>query len=108
MGEDFMKTGEIFSLILFEGKEVGFIDLQGFPSIQLHKRKRKFAKKFKTDLLIKPIKGVHRVLDWHTVSGYEHRLAGGQTVLHGTPSVFTKELMDEWIIKLGIQELKGL
>ena len=54
---------------------------------------------------MKPIKGVHRILEWHTVKGKMHCLAGGQTVLHCTPTIMTEELIEEWIVKLKIQSL---
>ena len=104
--DKYIKTGLMFSEIYYQDKLVGEIDLQGFPSIMFYKRKRKLVSLIKeNDLIMKPIKGVHRILDWHTVKGNMHCLAGGETVLHCIPTIMTEELIEEWIIKLKIQSL---
>jgi hypothetical protein len=72
------------------------------------KRKRKIVANSKITedaLVIKPIEGIHRILDWHSVKGKMHCLLGGQTVLHLMPAELTDELMQEWITKLELQPL---
>ena len=106
--EDYSTRYFLWTKIFFEGKLVGHIDLQGFPSMEFMKRKRKLVANSKiTDdaLVIKPINGIHRVLDWHKVKGKMQCLAGGQTVLHLMPTELTDELIQEWIIKLELQPL---
>ena len=104
--KDYLTSHVLWSKVLFEDKIVGHIDLQGFPSIEFHKRKRKLAAiVVKDDMVIAPIEGIHRILDWHTVKGKMHCLVGGETVLHVLPDEMTEEVMTEWIEKLGVQAL---
>ena len=104
--KDYLTTNVLWSKVLFENKIVGHIDLQGFPSIEFYKRKRKLAALVaKDDMVIAPIEGIHRILDWHTVKNKMHCLAGGETVLHVLPEEMTEEIMVEWVVKLGIQAL---
>ena len=106
--DDYATRYFLWSKIFFEGKLVGHIDLQGFPSMEFLKRKRKLVANSKIAedaLVIKPIQGIHRILDWHSVKGKMHCLAGGQTVLHLMPAELTDELMQEWITKLELQPL---
>jgi hypothetical protein len=85
------------------GKLIGVISNQGLPSIEFYKRKRKFAEPLKNHVdVIKPIKGVHRILDWHTVRGKYHCLAGGETVLHFMPLNITDEDMQKFLSKTNL------
>lgn len=64
----------------------------GFATIEFVPRNKGLARKLsKNELFIEPIKGVHRVLDWHEVEDKMHILAGGEIVLHAIPN----ELSDE-------------
>lgn len=106
--EDYATRYFLWSKIFFEGKLVGHIDLQGFPSMEFIKYKRKIVTNSKITedaMVIKPIEGIHRILDWHTVKGKMHCLAGGQTVLHLLPADITDEIIQEWINKLELQPL---
>jgi hypothetical protein len=106
--DDYTTRYFLWSKIFFEGKLVGHIDLQGFPSMEFLKSKRKIVTNSKIAedaMVIKPIEGIHRILDWHTVKSKMHCLAGGQTVLHLMPVELTEELMQEWITKLQLQPL---
>ena len=83
--------------------QIGVISNQGSPSIEFHKRKRKFAEPLKNHKdVIKPIKGIHRILEWHKVRGNYHCLAGGQTVLHFMPVNITDEMMQDFLIKTNL------
>ena len=106
--EDYVTRNLLWAKVFFEGKYLGVIDLQGFPSIEFEKRKRKLVTNSKItsdNLVINPINGIHRILDWHSVKGKMHCLAGGQTVLHLLPTEMTDELLSEWVDKLGIQSI---
>lgn len=106
--KDYQERNIMWSKVFKDGKEVAYVDLQGFPSIEFHKRKRKILINSQiTDdtLVIEPIKGVHRILDWHTVKNKMHCLAGGQTVLYLLPTEITDELLQEWVIKLNLQPI---
>lgn len=89
---------------IFKGDElIGHIEDQGLPSIELYKRKRKYAKLISKDPnIIPPIMGVHRVLGWHSVKGKNHCLAGGETVLHFNPLEITDEMMEKFITTLNL------
>ena len=107
--ENYTVNYNLWSKIYFEDIEIGLIDLQGFPSITFYKRKRKFAKLIQKDeLILKPIEGVHRILDWHTVEGNLHCLANGESVLYTIPSELTEELIKDHITKLGLQDIVKL
>ncbi len=96
----------LYSKILYNGKEVGRMNVQGFPEIMFYKRKRKLAEIIESDAtFIIPIEGIHRILGWHSVKGKKHCLAGGETVLHVLPVVMTDTIMEEWIDKLKIRDL---
>ena len=72
----------------------------GFPSIELLKRNKKHAIKIsKSNLVIEPIKGVHRVLEWHETEGKFHILAGGEIVLHFIPVDITIEMAQKFFEK---------
>jgi len=89
----FPNSTSFYSTIMDGDIVVGCITCQGFPAIEFYKRKRKYAKEISKHLeIIKPIKGVHRILDWHTVRGKYHCLAGGETVLHFLPLEITDEM----------------
>lgn len=85
-----VRTSDIYEHIHFldlyapKGKVIGTAECQAtFPSITFDKGQRRHAKIFeKEPEFIAPIKGVHQLLDWHTVKGKLHCLSGGQTVLH--------------------------
>lgn len=82
---------------------IAHIECQGLPSIELYKGKRKYSKLLSKDLnIIEPIKGVHRILDWHTVKGKNHCLAGGETVLHLNPVEITDEMMMDFVTKVNL------
>jgi len=97
----------IYSTISINGKEVGRISNQGAPEIMFYKRCRKYCHDFiDMDEVIEPIKGVHRVLDWHTVQKKKmHCLAGGETVLHFMPYNISDEVMAKFITETGLHEL---
>lgn len=66
----------------------------------------------KSDLVIEPIEGVHRVLGWHEIEGKYHILAGGQIVLHFIPMDITEEIAEKFfkgnkISQKMIDEMKG-
>ena len=97
-----------YSEIFSNNKLVGFIDLQGFPHIIFEPRKRKLiivSKIMNDELIIKPINGIHRILDWHNVKNKMHCLAGGQTILHLAPIVLTEEIIKEYIKRLQLEPL---
>ena len=87
------------------GKIVGNISVQVFPSIEWYKGSQKYAKLFVDEpLCIKPLPGVHRVLDWHTKRGKFHVLAGGQTVLHFLPFELTVDTVTTFLNRIGITD----
>jgi len=89
-----------FSEIYHEDKHIGNIDNQGLPSVQIYKRNGKHATKISAhETIIEPIKGVHRILDWHTTKGKFHKLAGGEIVLHFLPVDITDEIMNDFLTK---------
>lgn len=99
-------NGVLYSEIYYNEKIVGTIDLQGFPSIIFDKGKRKLASLIEeNELVIPPIKGVHRILEWHTVKGKRHCLAGGETVLHCLPTEMTEDFIKEQIPILKLEYL---
>jgi hypothetical protein len=94
------ETYTVYSKLLKDGKEIGIISNQGFPTIELYNRCRKYSKLIvKSKETIEPIKGVHRVLEWHTVKGKLHILAGGQTVIHFLPLNITDDEMVKFLTK---------
>lgn len=96
-------VGNVYSILKYNGQEIGHIYLRGFPLIELFNRKRKFSKKLQSHPdIIAPIEGVHGVLEWHTVRGKLHCFAGGQTVLHFIPINITNEMMDEFLTKTNL------
>lgn len=106
--DDYVSRYFLWSKVFYDGKLVGAIDLQGFPSIEFSKRTRKIITNSnitQDDLVIKPIIGIHRILDWHTVKGKMHCLAGGETILHLMPTELTDELIQEWVEKLDLQPI---
>lgn len=102
----FLAEGILYSLVYYQGQEVGVIDLQGFPSIYFYKRCRQYAKLLAADpLIIAPIPTIHRILGWHKVTGKLHCLAGGETVCHVLPISVTTAIMEERILTLKLQPL---
>jgi len=88
------------------GKEIGVISNQGTPSIEIYKRLKKHAIKISKNVnVIPPIKGIHRILDWHTVEGKLHKLAGGEIVLHFIPLEISDEKIQTFTEKTKILEL---
>lgn len=71
-----------------------------YPAIEFFEGCKEYAKEFvNEECIIAPIPGIHRVLDWHEVEEEKyHMLAGGQTILHVKPFVFTCEEVDEFLI----------
>lgn len=97
------ELGNVYSLLKYNDEVIGSIYLREFPLIELFKRKRKFAKKLQSHPdIIAPIEGIHGVLEWHTVKGKLHCLAGGETVLHLIPLNITNEMMDEFLTKTNL------
>lgn len=94
-------SGSFYSEIKYNEKIIGAIENQGgFPSIEIYNRQRKHAKIIsENETVIKGIKGVHGILDWHTTKGKFHILAGGQTVLHFLPLDITDEMMIDFLTK---------
>lgn len=89
-----------YTEIHFNNKIVGIIEATGnFPTVTFDKGCRKHAEKFlKDDDVIAPIKGIHRILDWHDVKKEKmHCLAGGQTVLHFKPFDFSVEYVGKFL-----------
>ena len=87
-----------YSEITFNGKVIGVIDNQGFPSVELYKRQMKHAKIISEhESVIEAIEGVHRVLSWHETTGRFHKLAGGEVVLHFLPVDITDEKMVKFL-----------
>jgi hypothetical protein len=100
--EHYSSGFQFYSMIFdTQGKQVGVIDNQGLPSIEFYKRlRKKYATQFiDHPQIIVPIKGVHRILAWHTVKGKMHCLAGGETVLHCLPVAITDEMMTDFLTK---------
>ncbi len=97
----------IYSKLFDEnGEEIGVISNQGTPSIEIYKRLKKHAIKISKNInVIKPIEGIHRILDWHTVEGKLHKLAGGEIVLHFIPLEISDDDIKEFNEKTKILEL---
>lgn len=92
-----------YSEILCDDKVIGVISNQGLPSVEFYKRKRKYCQLIEDNpAIIEPIKGVHRILDWHTVKGKQHRLAGGETILHFLPVEMPEDLIQDLLTKTGL------
>lgn len=71
-----------------------------------YNRKRKYAEKIKNNtIFIKPIKGCHRILDWHKVRGKLHCLAGGQTILHTIPIEIPDDKIQKFIKEKKLEDL---
>jgi len=89
-----------YSEIYDNDKLIGNISNQGLPSIELYRRCRKYAKLLeKREDIIEPINGIHRILEWHTVKGKCHNLAGGETVLHFLPVEISDDDMIDFLTK---------
>jgi hypothetical protein len=70
------------------------------PSVELFKRQGKHATILaQHEDFIAPIKGIDRILGWHTVKGKLHKLAGGQTVLHCKQLEISDEFIDGFFEK---------
>ena len=97
----------IYSKLFDENsKEIGIISNQGCPSIEIYKRNKKHAIKIsKNENVISPIEGIHRILDWHTVEGKLHKLAGGEIVLHFKPLEISDKEIQTFNEKTKILEL---
>ena len=96
--ERFANHGMPYSKIFFNKKDIGTIDLQGFPTIMLRKRNKKHAiVLMELPGVIEPIDGIHRVLAWHTVEGKMHKLAGGEIVLNFMPREFTVKQIEKFL-----------
>jgi len=97
----------IYSKLFDEnGKEIGVISNQGTPNIEIYKRLKKHAIKISKNInVIPPIKGIHRILDWHTVEGKLHKLAGGEIVLHFSPLEISDDEIKTFTEKTKILEL---
>jgi hypothetical protein len=104
--KNFTDSYQIYSVIYDGDTVIGHIESIGFPSIEFCKKKRKYAEKIKNNpIFIKPIIGLHRVLDWHTVRGKFHCLAGGQTILHSIPIEISDDKIQDFIIRKNLGDL---
>jgi len=100
-----MDKFSFYSQLYFGKKLIGTISNQGLPSIELYKRNKKHAAIIsKDDKFITPIKGIHRVLDWHEVQGKYHILANNEIVLHFLPVVIDEEMITEFLNKTGLSK----
>lgn len=90
---------DILSEIYDGEKHIGLIQsTAGWPTIELLKFKgnKKIARSLaESDIIIEPVEGYHRILDWHDVCGKLHILAGGQIILNS----LTDELKDQHVSK---------
>lgn len=77
---------DAYSEIKRDEKVIGVITCTaGWPTIEILKfsGNKKVVKDLATlDRVIEPVKGYHRILDWHEVEGKMQRLAGGQIILN--------------------------
>lgn len=97
----------LYTILKMDGKTVGNLRCTGaFPEVMIDKRKRKYAKIIaQLENAIAPIKGVHSVLEWHTIKDKKlHCLAGGQTLIHLKPLKISVEDFQEWINRCGIND----
>jgi len=87
-----------YDILYHNDKEIGkLVPCVGFPSIELKKRNKKHARIIsKSELVIEPIIGVHRILDWHEVDGKFQILAGGEIVLNFIPVDITIEMAEKF------------
>ena len=75
----------LYTEVYFENKLIGILSISGtFPEINVLKRNRKHARAIAQLLsAIEPVKGVHRILDWHDIKEEKlHCLANGSTIVH--------------------------
>jgi len=89
----------------------------GWPTIEFYKGnkiKNKIKKIAENDIFLKPIKGWHRVLDWHKVEGKLHILANENKsiVLHSLSDSLSDETVNDFLIKNKltpeiVEEIKG-
>jgi hypothetical protein len=97
------ETRMFYSEIYDNAKLIGNISNQVLPNIELNNRCRKYAKLLeKREDIIEPIKGIHRILEWHTVKGKCHNLAGGQTVLHFLPVKISDDDIIDFLTKINM------
>jgi len=99
---------DAYSKIKRDGKVIGIIECRvGWPTIEILKFRgnKKVAKDLATlDRVIEPIRGYHRILDWHEVEGKMQKLAGGQIILnllsHEMPDDLCDQLLGDNIISM--------
>ncbi len=98
--------GTAYDEIYHNNKRIGRIECVGsYPQIIFEKRCRQHAKKF-AEYAITPIKGVHRILDWHDVKENKlHCLARGETVLHFQSPDISNEKIDKFIKDLKLESI---
>jgi len=97
----------LYTLLKMDGKTVGEMRCTGvFPEIMIDRRKRKYAKiAAQLEGAIAPIKGVHSVLEWHTIKEKKlHCLAGGETLIHLRPLKLSVEDFQGWINLCGLND----
>ena len=101
---------DAYSEIKRDEKVIGVITCTvGWPTIEIFKFRgnKKVAKDLATlDRVIEPVKGYHRILDWHEVKGKMQKLAGGQIILnllsHEMPDDLCDQLLGDNIISKSI------
>lgn len=100
------RPDQFYSDILDDkGKSIGNISNQGLPSIELYnsKYKESLATSLSVyDNIIEPIKGVHRVLNWHTTDGKFHILANDYIILNAMPVEVSEEEVNNFLEKTEI------
>ena len=100
-----MSSYDAYSEIKQDGKVIGIIECRaGWPSIEVLKFKgnKKVAKDLAIlDRVIEPVKGYHRILDWHEVEGKMQKLAGGQIILNILSSEMPNDLCDKLLSNSG-------
>lgn len=89
-------TNSLYGEIEKNGKIVGYYSYDPWPSVVLLpflKGRSEVTDKLIQLDAVKPIKGVHRILDWHYLikNGYIQKLAKEQWVIHFVPETPTME-----------------
>lgn len=99
---------EVYTQVRFDGKYVADIRSTGnFTTINFHNHCRKFAEKLvRENWVMAPIKDVHRILDWHDIKKDKMQcLAGGETVLHVEPFLFTVDQVQKFVVDMNLEEV---
>lgn len=99
---------DIFSEIYENEKLIGIIESRvGWPTIEIFKFKgnKKIARKLaQSDIIIEPVKGFHRILDWHDVDGKLQILGGGQIILNAISDLLDMDMCDKFLQDIKITQ----